>query len=98
MNHMFVTGSAKAGNGFQAAQNLRAGDSKEQEAERLCSRGGRVPIPRGVVKGENQNNAGVKCSVTMFWVDIGPVQHNSNWAVLVEQQGEGPIPKVTNKR
>eukprot|EP00434_Breviolum_minutum_P004375 symbB.v1.2.003853.t1/scaffold213.1/size264521/8 len=30
---MFVTGSAKAGNGFQAAQNLRAGDSKEQEVE-----------------------------------------------------------------
>ena len=44
------------------------------------------------------NSAGVKCNVTMFWVDIGPVQHNSNWAVLVEQQGEGPIPKVPNKR
>ena len=50
MNHMVVTGSAKAGNGFQAAQNLRAGDSKEQEAEKLFSRGGRVPIPRAVVE------------------------------------------------
>ena len=104
-----------------------------------------VPIPRGVVKGENQEQSRGKmqchyvlgwysqktkssliscfCSraygesifqmssllstphtewdgrvMTLSFTCIGPVQHNSNWAVWVEQQGEGPIPKVSNKR
>ena len=70
MNHMFVTGSAKAGNGFQAAQNLRAGDSKEQEAERLFSPVEKCRFQGGLWKVKIRNNAGVKCSVIMFWVDL----------------------------
>lgn len=90
-----MAGSAKAGNGFQAAQNLRAGDSKEQEAERFFSPVEECRFQGGFVKGEHQEQCrgfhAVSPGFGLRWVRFLDALSDDFWGALARHQRKNAI-------